>query len=340
MLLVEGNKVLLINTGEIGIVTSVIDDDMVNVLLDDFEIPVSVDDLRLANSMAKEQPKVKKEVTALNPMVIVNKKPNTNQGVFVGFETKYDDEGSPSKYFIYLINDNQADIIFNYELSLVNRSAASLNGLVKSNTAFLLGVLRYEQLNDNPQLYFELWASTTAGKGERFEKTIKIKVQQFLKKIKKAPVIHSEVHLYEIAIKLEEPKPTESLTDYTQRVSKSNQQQQLIDNYYHKQSTPDVVEKANFPIELDLHIESLIGNSKSMTNAEKLNLQIDAFEKYIEEAYNIGLESVFVIHGLGKGRLRDIISSRLIRNETIRTFKNDYHPKYGFGATEILFKKS
>jgi len=37
--------------------------------------------------------------------------------------------------------------------------------------------------------------------------------------------------------------------------------------------------------------------------------------------------------------LRDIVSSRLIRNETVKTFKNDHHPKYGFGATEIFFKK-
>ena len=97
MLIAEGNRVRLINTGDIGIISSVIDDDMVNVMLDDgFEIPVSVDDLRLANNLREVSPKnvakAKQEARkdALHPTIITNRKPNTNQGIFVGFETKYD----------------------------------------------------------------------------------------------------------------------------------------------------------------------------------------------------------------------------------------------------------
>lgn len=349
MLIAEGNRVRLVNTGDIGIITSVIDEDMVNVMLEDgFEIPVNVDDLRLANNLravpSKNAAKAKEEARkeALHPTIITNRQPNTNQGVFVGFETKYDYEGNPNKYFIYLINDNQADVVFNYEFSLIDGTSNKLNGLVKSNTAFPLGILQYDELNDSPQLYFELWASTTAGRGKKVEKTIKVKVKQFLKKIKKAPVLHGEVYLYELAIKLEEAvatKSNESLSAYTKKVSKSNQQQQLIEDYYYKSSIPSVKDKAYFPTELDLHIENLAENPKSLTNAEKLNLQIKVFEEYIDEAYRIGLDSVFIIHGLGKGRLRDIVSSRLIRNDTVKTFKNDYHPKYGFGATEVFFKK-
>ncbi len=349
MLIAEGNRVRLVNTGDIGIISSVIDEDMVNVMLEDgFEIPVSVDDLRLANNLrddpSKKSDKAKQSARkdALHPTMIANKQPNTNQGIFVGFETKYDNEGNPSKYFIYLINDNQADVVFNYEFSLVDGTSSKLNGLVRSNTAFPLGILQYDELNDSPQLYFDLWASTTAGLGKKVEKGVKVKVKSFLKKVKKAPVLHGEVHLYELARKLEEAVAAasgESLTDYTKKVTKSGHQQQLIDDYYYKQSVPSVQDKAHFPIELDLHLETLVENVKSLTNAEKLNTQIEAFEEYIEEAYEIGLDSVFVIHGLGKGRLRDIISSRLIRNETVRTFKNDHHPKYGFGATEIFFKK-
>ena len=263
MLIAEGNRVRLVNTGDIGIISSVIDENMVNVMLEDgFEIPVSVDDIRLANNLrevpSKNTEKAKQEARkeALHPTIITNRKPNTNQGIFVGFETKYDFEGNPSKYFIYLINDNQADVVFNYEFSLVDGTSKPLNGLVKSNTAFPLGVLQYDELNDSPQLYFELWASTTAGLGKKVEKNVKVKVRQFLKKLKKAPVLHGEVHLYELARKLEEAVASdESLTDYTKKVSKSNQQQDLINVYY--QTTPTIKDRAHFPIELDLHIENL-----------------------------------------------------------------------------------
>lgn len=349
MLLVEGNRVRLINTGDEGIITRVLDEDMVNVMLDDgFEIPVSVDDLKLANAKRKvvpkntNQAKLEARKEALHPKVIKNRKSLTNQGLFVGFETKYDWEGNPSQYFIYLINDSQWDVVFNYEFSLIDGTTNKANGLINSNTAFPLGVMKYDELNDSPQLFFELWASSTEGRGQRFEKTVKIKVRQFLKRVKKAPVIHNEVHLYELARKLEPAKPSkskESLSDYTNRLAKENHEEELIQNYYQAKGVPDVRDAASFPRELDLHLDMLVENPKALTNAEKLNIQIEAFEEYIEEAYEIGLETVFVIHGLGKGRLRDIISSRLIRNENVKTFKNDYHPKYGFGATEIFFKK-
>jgi dsDNA-specific endonuclease/ATPase MutS2 len=44
-----------------------------------------------------------------------------------------------------------------------------------------------------------------------------------------------------------------------------------------------------------------------------------------------------VIHGLGKGKLKNEIATRLINHPEVKTFKNEYHPKYGFGATEIIF---
>ena len=75
-----------------------------------------------------------------------------------------------------------------------------------------------------------------------------------------------------------------------------------------------------------------------MNNAEILRLQLRTFDDYLEKAIRVGVPKVFIIHGLGKGRLRNEIASRLIRHPEVETFKNEYHPRYGYGATEVIFK--
>ncbi|RQH21817.1 hypothetical protein D5R40_31195 [Okeania hirsuta] len=49
------------------------------------------------------------------------------------------------------------------------------------------------------------------------------------------------------------------------------------------------------------------------------------------------MERVFVIHGVGEGKLRNAIATRLIKYPEVVSFKNEFHPRYGFGATEIIF---
>ena len=45
-----------------------------------------------------------------------------------------------------------------------------------------------------------------------------------------------------------------------------------------------------------------------------------------------------VIHGLGKGKLREEVHAILKQMPEIGRFKNEWSGKYGFGATEIYFK--
>ena len=45
----------------------------------------------------------------------------------------------------------------------------------------------------------------------------------------------------------------------------------------------------------------------------------------MEEAVRQGVERVFIIHGIGKGHLRNLITATLIRNPNVITFKNEFH---------------
>jgi dsDNA-specific endonuclease/ATPase MutS2 len=73
-----------------------------------------------------------------------------------------------------------------------------------------------------------------------------------------------------------------------------------------------------------------------MTPAQILQLQLQVFEEYLNNAIRLGIPKVYIIHGLGKGRLRNDIQKRLSRNPYVRMFQNQHHHKYGFGATEVF----
>jgi hypothetical protein len=100
----------------------------------------------------------------------------------------------------------------------------------------------------------------------------------------------------------------------------------------------DLEEKAHFVPEIDLHIEKLTENHARLTNTEIVQIQLRQADVFIDNAWRIGMEQVFLIHGLGAGKLRDMLHARLRKNDNIAWFKNEWHRKYGYGATEVLFK--
>ncbi|MFS8083057.1 MAG: Smr/MutS family protein, partial [Ginsengibacter sp.] len=71
-----------------------------------------------------------------------------------------------------------------------------------------------------------------------------------------------------------------------------------------------------------------------------LSIQLDTFEKYFHLAVAHMQPNLIVIHGVGTGKLRNEIHERLKLKREVRTFANQYHPDFGFGATEIFFQYS
>ena len=88
---------------------------------------------------------------------------------------------------------------------------------------------------------------------------------------------------------------------------------------------------------VDIHIEKIVSDTKGLNNAEILNLQLSHFEKYYESARAHYMPNFTVIHGVGEGVLRNEIHERLNNRKGVKSFVNQYHPLYGFGATEIYF---
>lgn len=100
----------------------------------------------------------------------------------------------------------------------------------------------------------------------------------------------------------------------------------------------DLSELSVFNRELDLHAEKLFDDPKSVLPEVILQKQIKTFVGFMDKAKSMNIDRVFVIHGVGSGRLKTEITKRLEYDPSVASFTNEYHLKYGFGATEIVFK--
>jgi len=347
MLLAVGTKVRLKHTGDLGEVTRLLEDDMVIVRLqaDNMEIPIFIDDLVNAEDEQKKVTKAKRieKSKPERPDKPIEYQVDTqyqilkSAGIQLAFNAVHGPDDLVKYYEIYLINDTIYDVIFSFNLDLEYQTPRNIHGKISHHSTYDLGKLLYDELNDAPIVTLECRQVTTAGTGKAHFKEIRIKPKQFFKKVLTAPFLNKPVHLYKFFESFDVPEiePEEDLKSYTQKNKKPTFRKK---EYYSNVNKINVEEFANFPSEIDLHIENLTSNSKKMTNGQKLQLQLDHFEEYIRKAVNLGVDRVYVIHGVGKGRLRDSIASILMKHSDVKTFKNEYHVRYGFGATEVIFK--
>ncbi|MBI1192227.1 MAG: hypothetical protein GC205_03485 [Bacteroidetes bacterium] len=90
------------------------------------------------------------------------------------------------------------------------------------------------------------------------------------------------------------------------------------------------------PPELDLHIEKLVEHPEKLHPAEMLAVQLARATQYLDRAAWSGMHKVYLIHGLGTGRLREELHDMLRRHPRVKGFQNSHFPRYGFGATEVV----
>lgn len=92
-------------------------------------------------------------------------------------------------------------------------------------------------------------------------------------------------------------------------------------------------ENANY-WELDLHIESIVDNSRGMSNYEILKIQMSEFKKFFSKAKSHRIPKIVLIHGVGEGVLKNEIRTYLSQQDHLEFYDASYL-EYGKGATEV-----
>lgn len=88
------------------------------------------------------------------------------------------------------------------------------------------------------------------------------------------------------------------------------------------------------PMEVDLHIDKLIKNTRGMDNYDKLNMQLETAKYKLEFAIKNRIPRIVFIHGVGEGVLREELKF-LFNRYNVKIAEASYQ-KYGMGATEVF----
>lgn len=96
--------------------------------------------------------------------------------------------------------------------------------------------------------------------------------------------------------------------------------------------------KADNTIVVDLHINSLIDNTRGLSNADMLNLQVDEFSRVMDENLKNKGQKIVFIHGKGEGVLRNAILKELNHRYKGHDIQDASFREYGFGATQVTIK--
>jgi hypothetical protein len=189
--------------------------------------------------------------------------------------------------------------------------------------------VNFEDLSDNPKFDIEFsLVHENKKKAPYYETSLKLKGKQLFKRIEELQSKNEASFSYEL------------FNSYPDKVEEEKVDLSRLGNAGFRVYDASRVRENLAPSRsvVDLHIEKLTDNWKYLSNFDILSMQLNAFEKYYELAVAHRQPELVVIHGVGEGRLRDEIHERLRLKHDVKSFVNQFHHSYGYGATEIYFK--
>jgi hypothetical protein len=230
---------------------------------------------------------------------------------------------------IHLVNKTDHGYKFTYRQHFFGEPEFELKNEVRAFYDFYLHDISFPDFNDNPSFEFEFSLITPDNKkAGHFEANVKIKAKQLFKQIE----VMKEKNEPTISYKLFDVYPDKVFED---KFELSGLAAKGFKIYEAKQARKHLDPPRSV---IDLHMEKLTTDWKGMSNQEILDMQLKEFEKWYDNSIAHLQPSLIVIHGVGSGRLRDEIHDILKTRREVKTFINQYDPRFGYGATEIFFQ--
>jgi hypothetical protein len=333
-----GDIVLILHSNEEGRVVDIINKQMMMVDVKGVTFPVYMDQVdfpyykRFTEKKDAFKPKEKKYVDDVR-----QEKPAAGKrkadGVWLTFLPVMDTDEFGDEVVeelkLHLVNRTETAFQFTYKLHFFGRPDFELKNQVHPFQDFYLHDIPFSDLNDSPSFEFEFsLLQPDKKKAEFFEASLRLKPKQLFAKIE-AIRQKNEATFSHRLFELYPDRP------YEDRIEMGNLSAKGF-KVYDAKRTREHLEPARSVV--DLHIEKLADNWKHLSNYEILSLQLRTFEKYYELAIAHHQPSLVVIHGVGEGKLRDEIHDILRLKKEVKSFVNQYDPRFGFGATEIYFQ--
>ena len=309
-----GDRVRFLHSKDEGIVRKLVDSKTVEVEIEDgFRVPMLMRELVPIAGEERHlfDEKEDKRVNAQAEQIL------SSEGLYVAFA------GPNARLTQYFVN--------NTDYTILCTIGVEVSGTYKGLGAHILKAKQAAQLNKAYNMDdFEHWGTFVIQVlyhldgghilKEGFTRKTKLKASTFHTSKTKAPVLNQEAYLIQID---------------DDHVSSNKISEKISSNTAtNKQGFSNM----KLEREVDLHIEKLVKEHHKLSAHEIMTIQLETFQKHLENALAIGMHDIIFIHGSGNGTLRTEIHKKLSKNKDIKFFQDAQKEKFGFGATLVQFK--
>ena len=331
-----GDRVLVLHSNEEGEIIDIINNKMVMVDVRGVKFPAYIDQLDFPyfkQFSEKTLFPAKKDKQYIDDIKKEKKKEQqVSDGVWIVFlpVTDVDEFGDEvvEDLKIHLINRTETSYKFTYKLNYFGEADFELKNEILPFQDFYLHDVPFEDLNDSPTFEFEFsLLHAQKSKADHYEASLRLKAKQLFAKIEQIR-LKGEASFSHRLFESYPDKFVEEKVELGHFALKGHKLYDASKAHQYLAPPQSVV---------DLHIEKIIDDWKSLNNYEIVSMQLKTFEKYYDLAVAHMQPSLIVIHGVGTGRLREEIHEQLKHRKEVKTFVNQYHPAFGYGATEIFF---
>ena len=336
-----GDRVRLNSTGKTGTVAAQLGNDRVQVRLDGGLGHLPAPEAALSPVTDKGAAPV------ASPSNGRREGPTTPEhGVQLAFDPQFDGEGNPESYQLYLLNGTTHRILYEVKVKTGSTQHFLKFGPLPPHDKLKLNTVPYAWLNERLSVELDVRVAIEGGTGPRHFQQLRIKPKQFFGSYREVAELSRGAHLYTVFGRLDD----RSVADRAGQVSLKELTRAQLRKQPAAAGVPTVPttvqtgpgaspkERAAFSDVLDLHLTALVDDARTIPKERALEVQLAAFDRYMDQALRLDVPQVYVIHGVGDGVLKAAVHKRLATVPFVRKFHNSYHPRYGYGATEVLFE--
>ncbi|GGF13220.1 Smr/MutS family protein [Hymenobacter cavernae] len=362
-----GDRVRLLTGREEGIITRLLDNDLVEVAIDnDFTIPVMRREVVVV--AAEEQKAFGQTTTAIaaernaaaagtrqntpgapakptaapakgSPKAPAPEPVRVQKGLYLALVHQ-----SPELLAMHVVNNTENDLLFTYgEDRNGQYRGLSSDKIGPKATSRPLAHWHLKDFEQWPAVVIQLLAHRVNGNTafELLTKRQQFKATTFYTSRQQAPVLQKEAYLFQL-----DEKPAAPVSLAPEKLADQLKQQLSGDAPAKPAAVAPTPEPAKAivapPHQFDLHLEALnpeaLKAEPPLSNTTMLKLQIDAFEDALSRALATNMHEIVFIHGSGSGTLRKEIHKLLSRNKDIKFFEDARKEKFGYGATLVRLK--
>lgn len=297
-----------------GYITRIIDEHMIGVTgEDDFEIPVP------ANKVTRVHGYVYK---GIENQALEEEK--TSAGEFKTSGVSLAVVSDPSKgsvVYLHLINESSFQLLATLNTEKDKRVKGTFAGIIAPKSTSKIYSASLTELNNWPKLHIQalFYSAMETDLTQPMLYQRKFSARDFSGAKKEAPFLKQQAWLFRM-------DEEELVVDPVK----------LKESFFKPAEEKKDIEK---PLkEVDLHIEKLRDDYQFLSNEEILKIQLTHFQKTLDAAIVHKVPSIVFIHGVGNGTLRYEIQKVISRHRQVKTFKDAHKDRYGYGATEVIFK--